>query len=77
VFFFFLSRKFPFPMALSPFSLADRTAVVLGGTSGLGRTLALGLAAPAPMVVSARRQALVDATASKLKPRAARHSEFV
>ena len=51
-------------MPLSPFSLADRTAVVLGGTSGLGRTLALGLAdAGADVVVSARRQALVDATA--------------
>jgi NAD(P)-dependent dehydrogenase (short-subunit alcohol dehydrogenase family) len=55
-------------MALSPFSLADKTAVVLGGSSGLGRTLALGLAdAGADVVVSARRQALVDATASEIE----------
>ena len=55
-------------MDLSSFSLADRTAVVLGGTSGLGRTLALGLAdAGADVVVSARRQALVDATASEIE----------
>ena len=57
-------------MDLSSFSLADRTAVVLGGTSGLGRTLALGLAdAGADVVVSARRQALVDATASEIEAR--------
>jgi NAD(P)-dependent dehydrogenase (short-subunit alcohol dehydrogenase family) len=55
-------------MDLSSFSLADRTAVVLGGTSGLGRTLALGLAdAGADVVVSARRQALIDATASEIE----------
>ncbi len=55
-------------MDLSSFSLADRTAVVLGGTSGLGRTLALGLAdAGADVVVSARRQPLVDATASEIE----------
>ncbi len=55
-------------MDLSSFSLADRTAVVLGGTSGLGRTVALGLAdAGADVVVSARRQALVDATASEIE----------
>jgi len=57
-------------MDLSSFSLADRTAVVLGGTSGLGRTLALGLAdAGADVVVSARRQALIDATASEIEAR--------
>ena len=42
--------------------------MVLGGTSGLGRTLALGLAdAGADVVVSARRQALIDATASEIE----------
>jgi len=42
--------------------------VVLGGTSGLGHTIALGLAdAGADVVVSARRQALVDKTASELE----------
>jgi NAD(P)-dependent dehydrogenase (short-subunit alcohol dehydrogenase family) len=55
-------------MDLTPFSLAGRTAVVLGGTSGLGRTLALGLAdAGADVVASARRQTLVDATASEIE----------
>lgn len=42
--------------------------MVLGGTSGLGHTIALGLAdAGADVVVSARRQALVDKTASELE----------
>jgi len=55
-------------MDLSPFCLADRTAVVLGGTSGLGHTLALGLAdAGADVIASGRRQALVDAAASKIE----------
>ena len=55
-------------MATSAFSLAGRTAVVLGGTSGLGRVLALGLAdAGADVAVSARRQDLVDATASEIE----------
>ena len=47
-------------MGSALFSLAGKTAVVLGGTSGIGRTLALGLAdAGADVVVSGRRQALV------------------
>ncbi|MFZ0233308.1 MAG: SDR family oxidoreductase [Candidatus Acidiferrales bacterium] len=54
----------------SLFSLAGKTAVVIGGTSGLGRTLALGLAdAGANVVVSARRKALVDATALEIEAR--------
>jgi len=41
--------------------LSGRVAVVIGGTSGLGRTLALGLAeAGAAVVPSGRRQDLVD-----------------
>ncbi|HMD42720.1 MAG TPA: SDR family oxidoreductase [Candidatus Acidoferrum sp.] len=55
-------------MTSSLFSLQGKTAVVLGGTSGLGHTIALGLAdAGADVVVSARRQALVDKTASELE----------
>jgi len=62
------TKGLPFPMEHSSFSLADRTAVVLGGTSGLGRMLALGLAdAGADVVVSARRQALIDETASEIE----------
>jgi NAD(P)-dependent dehydrogenase (short-subunit alcohol dehydrogenase family) len=55
-------------MTFAPLSLTGRTAVVLGGTSGIGRTLALGLAqAGADVVVSARRQNLVDAVASEIE----------
>jgi NAD(P)-dependent dehydrogenase (short-subunit alcohol dehydrogenase family) len=45
-------------------SLAGRTAVVIGGTSGIGRALSLGLAAAgADVVATARRRTEVDATA--------------
>ena len=54
-------------MGYEPLSLAGRVAVVVGGTSGIGRTLALGLAqAGAQVVASSRRQAEVDATAKEL-----------
>jgi len=49
-------------------TLAGRCAVVLGGTSGIGRAIALGLAqAGADVVASARRRAEVDATADALE----------
>ncbi|MGB2625238.1 MAG: glucose 1-dehydrogenase [Candidatus Acidiferrum sp.] len=55
-------------MSRSLFSLEGKIAVVLGGTSGLGHTIALGLAdAGADVVVSARRQELVDQTASEIE----------
>jgi NAD(P)-dependent dehydrogenase (short-subunit alcohol dehydrogenase family) len=55
-------------MSYAPLSLAGRTAVVLGGTSGIGRTLSLGLAeAGADVVASARRQNLVDSVASEIE----------
>ena len=55
-------------MTYAPFNLAGRTAVVLGGTSGIGRTLSLGLAAAgADVVASARRAQLVDAVASEIE----------
>lgn len=51
-------------MAFSGFDLSGRTAVVLGGTSGIGRALVDGLLeAGADVVASSRRQAEVDATA--------------
>src|SRR5262245_26063321 len=59
------------PAAL--FSLAGRTAVVVGGTSGIGRALSLALAdAGADVVASARREAEVAATASEIEARGRR-----
>jgi NAD(P)-dependent dehydrogenase (short-subunit alcohol dehydrogenase family) len=50
------------------FDLTGRTAVVIGGTSGIGRTLALGLAdAGADVVATGRRAELVDAVASEIE----------
>ncbi|HEY4979097.1 MAG TPA: SDR family oxidoreductase [Candidatus Acidoferrum sp.] len=47
--------------------------MVIGGTSGLGRTLALGLAdAGADVVVSGRRQELVNSTALQIEAKARR-----
>jgi NAD(P)-dependent dehydrogenase (short-subunit alcohol dehydrogenase family) len=47
--------------------LTGRVAVVIGGTSGLGRAIALGLAeAGAAVVASGRRQELVDEVASAI-----------
>jgi NAD(P)-dependent dehydrogenase (short-subunit alcohol dehydrogenase family) len=51
-------------------SLEGKTAVVTGGTSGIGRALSLGLAeAGANVVASARRQEQVDATAADIEAR--------
>ena len=47
------------------FDLSGRVAVVIGGTTGLGREIALGFAeAGADVVASSRRQEQVDAVAS-------------
>jgi NAD(P)-dependent dehydrogenase (short-subunit alcohol dehydrogenase family) len=55
-------------MSYAPLSLVGRTAVVLGGTSGIGRVLSMGLAqAGADVVASARRQNLVDTVASEIE----------
>lgn len=52
------------------FSLAGKVAVVVGGTSGIGRTLSLGLAdAGADVVASARREQLADLTAQEIEAR--------
>lgn len=50
------------------FDLSGRTAVVLGGTSGIGRALALGLAqAGADVVASGRRAEMVHDVADKIE----------
>jgi NAD(P)-dependent dehydrogenase (short-subunit alcohol dehydrogenase family) len=57
-------------MAFALFDLAGKTAVVIGGSSGIGRTLALGLAdAGADVVASARRAAQVEETAGEIESR--------
>ncbi len=51
-------------------SLEGKTAVVIGGTSGIGRTLSLGLAdAGADVIASSRRREHVDETAVELEKR--------
>ena len=54
-------------------SLDGRVAVVVGGTSGIGRALALGLAqAGANVVATSRRPEQVDETARELERRGRR-----
>ena len=58
---------------MSLFDLSGRTAVVAGGTSGIGRALALGLAdAGADVVSVGRRSALVDEVAAEIEARGRR-----
>jgi NAD(P)-dependent dehydrogenase (short-subunit alcohol dehydrogenase family) len=60
-------------MTRSIFDLTGKTAVVIGGTSGIGRVLALGLAdAGADVVATARRQNLVDEVATEIERRGRR-----
>src|SRR6476620_933561 len=55
------------------FSLEGRVAVVVGGTSGIGRVLALGLAdAGADVVATARRAQLVDEVAREIEAKGRR-----
>lgn len=57
----------------SPFDLTGRVAVVVGGTSGIGRALALGLAdARADVVATGRRQPLVNEVAADIEARGRR-----
>ncbi len=52
------------------FDLAGRVAVVVGGTTGIGRALALGLAdAGADVVATGRRRQLVNEVASAIEAR--------
>jgi NAD(P)-dependent dehydrogenase (short-subunit alcohol dehydrogenase family) len=65
-------------MTAADFSLAGRTALVVGGTSGIGREIALGYqAAGARVVVASRDQNKIDETVATLKskdPRSAGHA---
>ena len=55
------------------FDLSGRVAVVVGGSSGIGRMLALGLAdAGADVVATARRADLVDTVAGEIESRGRR-----
>ena len=55
------------------FDLSGRVAVVVGGTSGIGRAIALGLAdAGADVVVTGRRVANVDTVAGEIETRGRR-----
>src|SRR5438874_13051794 len=60
-------------MAPHLFDLSGKTAVVIGGTSGIGRVLALGLAeAGADVVATARRENLVAEVAAEIEARGRR-----
>src|SRR5687767_8978908 len=55
------------------FDLSGKTAVVAGGTSGIGRTLALGLAdAGADVVVVGRREQAAHEAAAEIEARGRR-----
>ena len=55
-------------MALNSLDLSNRTAVVIGGTSGIGRAIALGLAAAgADVVPSGRREGLALEVAREIE----------
>jgi NAD(P)-dependent dehydrogenase (short-subunit alcohol dehydrogenase family) len=57
----------------SAFDLTGQTAVVVGGTSGIGRVLAVGLAAAgADVVVTGRREALILEVADEIEARGRR-----
>src|ERR1700756_4173112 len=55
-------------MSYKPLELNGKVAVVVGGSSGIGKTLALGLAqAGSDVVSSARRKELVDELANEIE----------
>lgn len=60
-------------MSYRPLELNDKVAVVIGGTSGIGRALALGLAeAGADVIATSRRIEQVEAAAQEIEARGRR-----
>lgn len=60
-------------MTYKPLELTDKTAVIIGGTSGIGRAIAHGMAdAGADVVPSSRRGDQVEATADEIESRGRR-----
>jgi NAD(P)-dependent dehydrogenase (short-subunit alcohol dehydrogenase family) len=60
-------------MTYAPLELTDKTAVVVGGTSGIGRAIAHALAeAGADVVATSRRMQQVEATANEIEERGRR-----
>jgi NAD(P)-dependent dehydrogenase (short-subunit alcohol dehydrogenase family) len=60
-------------MSYAKFDLSGRAAVVIGGTSGIGRAIAHGLAeAGADVVATSRRLEQVEATAAEIEQRGRR-----
>ena len=62
-----------FPVSKSLFDLTGKTAVVVGGTTGIGHSLSLGLAdAGADVVASSRRSEEVEKTAAEIEAKGRR-----
>jgi NAD(P)-dependent dehydrogenase (short-subunit alcohol dehydrogenase family) len=60
-------------MSYTPLALNDKVAVVIGGTSGIGRAIALGLAeAGADVIATSRRIEQVEAAALEIEARGRR-----
>jgi NAD(P)-dependent dehydrogenase (short-subunit alcohol dehydrogenase family) len=65
-------------MTYTPLELTGKTAVVIGGTSGIGRAIALGLAeAGADVVPTSRRMEQVEASATEIEERGRRSLRVV
>jgi len=65
-------------MTYAPLELTGKSAVVVGGTSGIGRAIALGLAeAGADVVPTSRRREQVEAAASEIEERGRRSVRVV
>jgi NAD(P)-dependent dehydrogenase (short-subunit alcohol dehydrogenase family) len=64
-------------MAYAPLELNGKVAVVIGGTSGIGKSIALGLAdAGADVIASSRRGSEVQAAAQEIRAKGRRSIEM-